>query len=309
MPIDGDRLGERRTSRGMAFARVTALVAIAATVSVVALITGCVTSPSELSAYDTTTSPARLSTFEGEHVVFRGPGDEVLDLTYILPASTGSVTAADGAADAADSNAPVPLVYLIHGLGASGRIWYRDPFTHGGELAAMLLDRGYAIAFFDLPYHGAHQISAPDRNTAIFSDNHYDEFVREVTREMLLYQSYLESAAGFDVGPEYVVGYSLGAALALVVADDLGLDAIVAAVPPLLSRVNGDSTPWSDRSEPATPVLMLGAIQDESVGDRSYYQEYLADIPSVDTSLIWFESGHSLPADWLDSAAEWLAAH
>jgi pimeloyl-ACP methyl ester carboxylesterase len=285
--------------------------AILILIALSAAIVSCGSSLSELSAYDSTTSPARLSTYRGETVAFRGPGDEQLSLTYILPetASDGPDAGDSVAVGAADNDAPTPLVYLIHGLGASGRIWYRDPFTHGGELANMLLGRGYAIAFFDLPYHGAHRISAPDRNTAIFSDSHYDEFAREVTREMLLYQAYLRSIAGTDIGPEYVVGYSLGAALALVVADDLGVDAIVAAVPPLLSRVNGELTPWSNRSEPATPVLMLGAVADESVGDRSHYQEYLSDVPADETSLVWFESGHSLPAEWLDSAIEWLAAY
>jgi pimeloyl-ACP methyl ester carboxylesterase len=276
---------EIRTIRGDVLAvvvAVTCLVSLAA----------CSQTPSDLSDYEITTSSLRYGTYRGEQVVLVDDDGTGLVFSYVLPGGGG--------------DEPQSFVFLIHGLGASARIWYRDPFTHGGELAAALLELGYGIACFDLPYHGAHRLTAADRNTAIFAAGRYDQFVREVRGEVLLYQSYLRSLEDLELGRQYAVGYSLGAALALVLADEMALEAYVAAVPPLLRAVPGELTPWMSRSRLATPVLVIGAREDEAVGDLAYYDRFIASLATDDASLVWYDSGHSLPAKWVPAAIEWL---
>jgi esterase/lipase len=99
-----------------------------------------------------------------------------------------------------------------------------------------------------------------------------------------------------------VMGYSMGAQMSLLLASfEPSVNTVVAMVPPYV----GSST------SPVAPRVHVKRITDAKVlwlagssdphSDQAQTQETFDHISSTDKTLTWFEAGHRLPPEFLDT--------
>lgn len=108
-----------------------------------------------------------------------------------------------------------------------------------------------------------------------------------------------------------LVGYSMGGMDAFyLLSVEPRIKAAVACVPPLQNASYGPASPidysWGIGRK---AFLMLMGRQDgmgEAPRVKASYEQY---IQGPNTKLIWFESGHKLPPEYVKDAMAWLKEH
>ncbi|MCY4639272.1 MAG: alpha/beta fold hydrolase [Chloroflexi bacterium] len=203
--------------------------------------------------------PARHGVI-AEDVEFRSRGGDVM--------LSGWYLGGDPAAIPGDDRAP-PAVVFVHGLNSVRS-------AHGAvELAARLVDLGYAVLLFDLRGHGS-------SGDAPVSGGYFERW------DVLGAYDYLVDERGHAPGDVGVIGFSMGAASAILAAAiEPGIAAIVADSPyasatELLAREAARETPlpgWlTPVFIPATELLAdlvygidVGALEPQRVVARLAY--------------------------------------
>jgi len=201
-------------------------------------------------------------------------------------------------------SSPVPAALLLHGYTSS-----KEQML--GSIGRALLTRGIASLGVDLPLHG-------ERESRLDEDSLRNPMV--LARQWRAALAECRSALGFlaghpelDAGRLAVVGYSLGAFLAVIVA---------AREPPVRAvalAAGGDlptNTPFSTLiravADPARaarelagrPLLMIHGRRDRTVTPEQAKRLYAA--AKEPKTLLWYDGGHWLPDQMIDRAAEWL---
>ena len=201
---------------------------------------------------------------------------------------------------------PAPAALLLHGFGSRKE-------RMADTVGAGLLRHGVASLAVDLPMHGAREGDGVDirgmnplRLVALW---------REAVQEAELALRYLATRAEVDRVRLGIVGYSLGAFLANVVAsgapevravvlaaggdlpDGIPFEALVRSVVNPLRAVRGLA---------GRPVLMVNGRYDRTV-TPAQAERLFAAAPEPKL-LRWYNGGHWPPAREVDAAAEWLAA-
>lgn len=212
---------------------------------------------------------------------------------------------------------PYPCVLALHGLGLDKMSWWEDDNdVSGGNLTKTLLRAGIAVLTPDAQYHGERTHS-----------NGYEFTVplglqkgREFRFRGMLIQSivdcrraidYLETRSDIDESRIGVLGYSLGAMETFALtALDTRVKVAVACVPPIghLDRMG-----FSPSILPQTfahelkdrPFLMLMGRQDPFSTEAEARRIHEL-IPASNKKLMFFDSGHVLPVEYVSHAAKWL---
>ncbi len=252
------------------------------------------------------------SKYRREKIVFRSPhqGD--------VPAYLGIPHTGPG---------PFPFVILIHGIGGSKEDWWvRNNFVHGESLTLKLLAGGIGVLTMDAEFHGeriaGNDYESPD--TIVF------EHGRPSRLRNMMVQSTVECRRGIDylatrqeVDMERigVIGYSMGGMMVFpLMAVDDRIKAGVACVAPLGTEPMFNSTKLSaSRAERIAGVApynfarkiknqalcVLAGRRDPLYVDREV-RELLEQVPSTHKEVIFYDSGHRLPQQYVDDAAGWV---
>lgn len=210
---------------------------------------------------------------------------------------------------------PIPVVLAIH-AGASSKDgwWQEDSFERGRLLTDRLLAGKVAILSLDTQFHGE-RAAANDFESfrQMWFDGKKFSWIRDgiiqTVRDYRRALDYLATRPDIDLRRVGVVGYSLGGMMALyLTAFDSRTHATVAVVA-------GVDEPWLFPIAPInlasgmgrTPILLLGGRTD-ALATVPKMDALFSAIPGTQKRLIYFESGHRLPAAYADSAAAWLLA-
>lgn len=199
---------------------------------------------------------------------------------------------------------PAPAALLLHGYSSSKE---RLADTMGRALA----DHGIVSLAIDLPLHG-------DRDDAIIEEarrnplgliQHWNTALAEAKAAV----DWLSAQKFVDAQKICLTGYSLGSYIALqTAAPDERVGSVIIAA-------GGDlpDTPWtgmirmmtdplkSVRALDGRPLLMLHGKNDRTIPPKQ--TQRLFDAAQEPKELRWYESGHVLPREAADYAAEWLA--
>jgi len=203
------------------------------------------------------------------------------------------------------------LALLLHPMGLDHQFWWNEKRTKvGQELSSHLRNQGYVVISLDARLHG-------ERSREGFGPR--ELIKRAHSEEPRLYiDTIIGSVRDYRIAlnwakdkymPEQtlVLGYSMGAQMGLLLTSlEPSINSVVAIVPPYVASATSPVAPriHVDRITNAK-VLWLAATQDQH-SDRNQTQETFDKIESVDKSLQWFESGHRLPPEFLDSAFSFL---
>ena len=223
--------------------------------------------------------------------------------------------------DPAQATRPFPVLIGLHAMGRSHRRWWHDEVsgrptieqTH--RLTQIALQQGYAVVAIDARGHGQrrHLGQTPLAQRAM-RDMHwfgrragYERMIIDTVRDHRVLLDWLVAQPHLDAARIVASGYSMGAQGALLLA---GLDdrvrAVAAMVPPHLG----------DNVAVVAPINLVAGLQgkrvwllsgnDDDHASPAENQALFDAIPSADKKHLRFESGHLLPADYVESLAEWL---
>ncbi|MCL5005875.1 MAG: alpha/beta fold hydrolase [Acidobacteria bacterium] len=213
---------------------------------------------------------------------------------------------------------PYPLVLLLHGWSGSKDVWYVEHnIYHGALMRRALLRAGYAILALDAATHGErsnmidyHEVNTFNSKNAPPVRNYFTftEISVQTTKDYQRALDYMARRGDIDMKRIGLVGYSMGGmdAFYLLSVEPL-IKVAVACVPPLYNPGYGPTSPidytWGIGK---TPFLMLMGRKD-TLGDpakvEASYRDYLK---GPNTKLIWFDSGHKLPAAYVQDALSWV---
>lgn len=194
-----------------------------------------------------------------------------------------------------------PAALLLHGLSSRGDVM-------ADTVGRALLRRGVASLSPDLPLHGTR--GDPLELQARRNPLDLARLWRQALREAGAGVDFLRGEAG-QVG---VVGYSLGAFLAVVLAPSRPeIEAVALAAggdlpggTPLTAVARTVADPlWAARRLGPRPLLMLNGRHDPVI--RPEQAERLYAAASGPKELRWWDGGHAVPSGAVDGAAEWLA--
>lgn len=209
-----------------------------------------------------------------------------------------------------DGQATHPCVLALHGIGADKSSWWDDDsFARGGALTTALLRDGFAVFTPDAEYHGERT-----------HDNEFERGWMNRVRDMIVQSvvdcrravDYLQTRPDIDATRIGLIGYSMGGIEAFPLAAlDHRIQVTVACVTsishideagggPLLESRNfahalGDR-PFlmlMGRSDPACTVAAAQRVHDRIPGEKK--------------RLVFYDSGHRLPAEYVEDARAWLA--
>lgn len=209
----------------------------------------------------------------------------------------------------ASGSAPYPAVVLVHGLGSDRERWWREDRT---ALPHRLLDAGIAVLTLDLALHGQ-RAAANDFQSPVYLT--FGNSLRVRSRDMGI-QSTIDVRRALDllradptVDAERlaIAGYSMGGMIGLTLgALEPALAAIVAAAVPTTDQPM-PTDPFEFAPRNAVPTLLQIGRDDwlSSPPDAERLRDLLR---SPESTLRFYDAGHSLPPAWTTDAADWLIA-
>lgn len=202
-------------------------------------------------------------------------------------------------------NRPAPAALLLHGYSSRKE---RLADTVGRAFVA----RGIASLAIDLPLHGEREndVEADSMNNPLKLIGHWALALEECSAAL----RFLEAHPDIDRERLAITGYSMGSFLGITAAAaDPAVRAVVLAaggdLPPntpfaSLIRTVADP-PRAARAFAGRPLLMISGKRDRTV--TPYQAEQLFAAAAEPKTLRWYESGHWLPNNAIEDAAEWLA--
>jgi hypothetical protein len=218
----------------------------------------------------------------------------------------------------AERGEPVPaILQLSRGEGRAPAALLLHGYTSRKErmadtIGAGLLDVGIASLAIDLPLHGDRE-AAPDELTAIRNPIAMLQRWRAALDEGTLALRYLGAHQAVDHGRIALVGYSLGAYLAVTLAArERSVRALVLAAGgdlpdggPFAALVRPIVDPVrAVRKLDGRPLLMVNGKWDRTI--RPPQAERLFAAAVEPKTIRWWDAGHVLPPAAIADAAQWL---
>lgn len=203
-----------------------------------------------------------------------------------------------------DSAQAAPAAVLVHGYSSR-----KEDLS--GTIGRALLSSGIASLALDLPLHGSRtgsvQLQSSWNPTQLISN------WRQALRDVKLGLAYLSARSEVDRERLALLGYSMGSFLATIVAaDERSVRALVIAAggdlpqnTPFASLARAVADPMrSIKKLKGRPLLMVHGRSDRTVSPEQ--AQRLFDSALEPKKLIWYDSGHRLPAGAGTAVAEWL---
>ena len=244
-----------------------------------------------------------------EKIVFRGGRDYRVPGYLAIP-KTGTP--------------PYPCVLQIHGMTLSkDEFWKSDSYQKAHLLTKDLLAEGYAVLALDAQYHGERIIFNDFQSTLVmvFRMGWINRLREMVVQTVLDYRraiDYLETRKEIDSNQIGVIGYSLGGVQTFVLTGvDPRIKVITACVTPSFTRQRWPNQYNLSAVDPSNfvraiqgrPTLMLMGRNDEGQCTVEEAKALFERIEGESKELIFYDSGHRLPAEHVLKAVEWFKKH
>ena len=214
---------------------------------------------------------------------------------------------------------PFPCILLIDGItGSKSRWWEDDSWPHGGLATKELLTAGFAVLALDAQYHGE-RIAVNDYESPgsmYFERKWYNrmrEMILQTTVEHRRAIDYLATRHEIDLERIGLLGHSMGGMIVFALnASEPRVTASVAGLTPL--NIWGPKemaviSPFNfARGVGKRPFLMLMGRSDPaySASEAALLLEMIEGRPK---ELIFYDSGHRLPVEYVAKALQWFQEH
>jgi predicted esterase len=207
-----------------------------------------------------------------------------------------------------------PCMVLLHaGAGSKDDWWSDDSFVRGLSLVNNLLSSGIAIMALDAEAHGERAIESDfvsirkiwfeQRLTYKLSD-----ILLQSTKDYNQAIDYILTRKEIDISRIGLMGYSMGGAMTSYLCTQIPQIkiAVMCSTFPFVNEISTSIYPLHFASRiPDIPVLLLSGNKDELFSMASA-KEFEQQIKSKKKKVIFYDSGHFLPKEYLRDAFDWI---
>jgi dipeptidyl aminopeptidase/acylaminoacyl peptidase len=216
---------------------------------------------------------------------------------------------------------PYPIVLLLHGWSGSRESgWKEGGYLSGSNLRQSLLEKGFAIFAIDAQTHGE-RMAENDYGMV----NDYTPEGGEALRKnyFTLPEIYQQTVCDYRRGLDYLatrpevdserigaLGYSMGGTQTFVLTSvESRIKVSVACVTPAMAGKYDPVSPKNfARGIQTQPFLMLMGKED-TMCPIEHAEALLQLLPTPTKKLLWYDSGHKLPLDYVQDAIPWFVDH
>lgn len=206
-----------------------------------------------------------------------------------------------------------------HAMGRSQIRWWQDSFKDRAtfeqtdKITTMALTKGYAVVAIDARHHGLRK--DPDLSVVDIIDNlhwwgerePYEAMLVDTVRDHRVLLDWLVQQPQLDKTKIKLVGYSMGAQISLLLAGvDSRIHSVAAIVPPHMNSTTAVVAPLNLMAGLADNQVWLFTADDDEYASIKQNQQLFDALPNADKKLFRFDSGHLLPADYLNDFEPWL---
>lgn len=214
-----------------------------------------------------------------------------------------------------EGDGAVPLALAMHPMGVDEEIWWSsDNLIFGGLLVDELRKQGFAVLTLDARLHGQRRVdNLGPREILGFAhgDNPtpYVRMIADSVRDYRLALRWADAHPELDTDHLFVLGYSMGAQMSLLLASvEPRVKSVLAMVPPYVDRA---LSPVAPRNHVARirqgRVLILAANNDPHSSPEQNRQVFDA-LATPHKQIQFFASEHVLPEAYVQSALVFIAA-
>ncbi|MEO0998794.1 MAG: alpha/beta fold hydrolase, partial [Pseudomonadota bacterium] len=212
-----------------------------------------------------------------------------------------------------DEPAPASLAIALHPMGSDQSIWWRaGKPLFGGEITARLRQRGHAVLALDARWHGERGVDGVGpRDLLAFAHGEnprpYHQVIVDSVRDYRLALKWAERQDDLDTRNVFVVGYSMGAQMSLLLAAaESRVTSVLAMVPPYVGRRHSPVAPRNHVGAITDASVMLIAGREDPYSSRAQTEQVFATIPSPDKELALLPGGHLLPESYVNVALSYV---
>lgn len=214
---------------------------------------------------------------------------------------------------------PVPVLIGAHAMGRSQIRWWQDSFKDRAtfeqtdKITAMALSKGYAVVAIDARHHGLRK--DPNLSIVDMIDNlhwwgerePYEAMLVDTVRDHRVLLDWLVQQPMLDKNNIKLTGYSMGAQIGLLLAGvDSRIQSVAAIVPPHMNSTTAVVAPLNLMAGLADNQVWLFTADDDEYASIKQNQQLFDALPNPDKKLFRFDSGHLLPADYVQELEPWL---
>lgn len=212
-----------------------------------------------------------------------------------------------------------PVLVGVSPMGRNYNRWWLDSFKERptvskvNKIGSAALENGYAVVAIDARYHGSRK--DPNRTLrSIMNDlqyfgdkTTYEEMIVDTVKDYRVLLDWLESQEMIDSTNIVMAGYSMGGQISLLTTSlDDRVKKVISIVPPFIDDTVALAAPKNLISLINSAEVLLITSDDDEHATKEENIALLNQIGSSKKDHIIFESGHILPANYVESVQDWL---
>ena len=205
---------------------------------------------------------------------------------------------------------PVPVVLLLDGIQGSKERWFeQDSWPRGPLISDSLLAAGMGVMALDARYHGE-RVAESDFRAPNLSGAAFQELFAPTVIDYRRALDYLATRPEVDTARIGAMGLSMGGMMSFALASvDPRVKVVAAGVTPVSAFKEADQVAVSPQT--FAPYVRNVPVLVQMGRTDGFYNEadvnaFFALIPETRKELVWYESGHRLPAEYAPRAVGWL---
>lgn len=204
------------------------------------------------------------------------------------------------------------LALLMHAMGSSQNLWWKQTKVSGDKISTKLLQSGYAVLTLDARRHGKRTVddlTAKDMIDKAHSKEPrlYTDMIIGTVRDYRIAFAWAQKELKIGDNDILVAGYSMGAQMSLLLASyEPKINQVMVMVPPFVSELSSPVAPRLHVSRIENAEILLLVAKQDPYSTQENTQLVFDNISSQDKSITWFESGHLLPENYYKTALSFI---
>ncbi len=202
------------------------------------------------------------------------------------------------------------LALMLHPMGADQSFWWDAKHSlQANRIAQELRKSGHTVVSLDARLHGKRipKVAPRELITKARSRNPrvYLDAIIGTVRDYKLLLRWAQN----KIAPESVMlfGYSMGAQMSILLAAQAeGVDRVVAMVPPYIDNPYSPVAPRVHAANIQESKLLWLAAKQDQFSNQEQTQRSFDAVVSPAKELIWFDSGHRLPINYVDTVLAFI---
>ncbi|MFK8019146.1 MAG: alpha/beta hydrolase [Pseudomonadales bacterium] len=212
-----------------------------------------------------------------------------------------------------DKVASGKLALILHPMGSDQRFWWSEKNPLGTQhITDRLREQGYTVISLDARLHGkrSREGFGPRELLTRAHSTEPRTYIETIIGSVRDYRIVLNWAANeFGANEVLAMGYSMGAQMSLLLASyEPRVNTVVAMVPPYVGSASSPVAPRKHVQRINTAKVLWLAGSKDPHSNAKQTQATFDEIVSPNKTLTWFEAGHRLPPEFLDTTLAFLSA-